>query len=68
MSTTATDLICDSWTCSKNAKVTTTLDPDPATASHLIPPDSPNFLDWFESNNVTTLVRLNMDKESGRAS
>ncbi|CAE7628319.1 cdc-14 [Symbiodinium pilosum] len=47
--------------------VTTTLDPDPATASHLIPPESPNFLTWFESNNVTTLVRLNKDKESGLA-
>lgn len=45
--------------------VTTALDPDPATASHLVPPDSPNFFSWFESNNVTTLVRLNKDRESG---
>ena len=53
-------------TCEFHAQVTTTLDPDPATASHLIPPESPNFLTWFESNNVTTLVRLNKDKESGK--
>eukprot|EP00439_Symbiodinium_sp_Y106_P063394 s2740_g9.t2 len=45
--------------------VTTALDPDPATASHLVPPDSPNFFSWFESNEVTALVRLNKDRESG---
>ncbi|CAE7765345.1 CDKG-2 [Symbiodinium sp. CCMP2456] len=45
--------------------VTTALDPDPATASHLVPPDSPNFFSWFESNQVTALVRLNKDRESG---
>ncbi|CAJ1400850.1 unnamed protein product [Effrenium voratum] len=47
--------------------VTTVLDPDPATCSHLVPPSSPNFFEFFEANAVKTLVRLNKDNESGLA-
>ena len=45
--------------------MTTVLDPDPATASHLTGPTEPNFTDWFRSLKVTTLVRLNKNGESG---
>lgn len=45
--------------------MTTVLDPDPATASHLVGPTEPNFADWFKSSKVHTLVRLNKDRESG---
>jgi len=47
--------------------VSTTLDPDPSTTSHLEPPESgdPSFVSFFESNGVKVLVRLNLDNESG---
>lgn len=47
--------------------MTTVLDPDPATCSHLTGPETPNFAEWFASKGVQTLVRLNKDRESGRA-
>jgi len=47
--------------------VTTTLDPDPATASELVPPATPNFFSWFQSMGISQLVRLNKDNESGLA-
>ena len=46
--------------------MTTVMDPDPATCSHLVGPETPNFAAWFEVLNVAGLVRLNKDRESGR--
>lgn len=45
--------------------MTTVMDPDPATCSHLVGPETPNFAAWFEVLNVAGLVRLNKDRESG---
>ena len=35
------------------AEMTTVLDPDPATASHLVGPTEPNFADWFKRLDAT---------------
>ena len=39
------------------AEMTTVLDPDPATASHLVGPTEPNFADWFKRLDADGPVR-----------
>ena len=39
------------------SQMTTVLDPDPATASHLVGPTEPNFADWFKRLDATVMGR-----------
>lgn len=44
------------------AQMTTVLDPDPATASHLVGPTEPNFGDWFKCGSPLGSLQVGQER------